>query len=157
MKSRLVSAALLALALVASPACRPPPPAPIVAAAPRAVLEGPSGRGHVFRLELARTPAEQERGLMFRERHGDDEGMLFVFPDSADRTFWMRNTLLPLDMIFVRDDGVVVGIVASAEPLTTTPRRVGAPSRYVLEVKGGTCAARGIAPGDRVRLEGVAP
>jgi len=94
---------------------------------------------------------------MFRERLGADDGMLFVFPASADHAFWMKNTLIPLDMIFVGEDGVVVGVVAGAEPLSTTPRQVGAPSRYVLEVNGGWCAAHGVARGDRLRLEGVAP
>jgi len=154
--SRRARAALLALSLLAPPACRAPAPQPPAAAAPRAVLEGPSGRSSIIRLEVMRSPAELERGLMFRQHLGADEGMLFVFPDSADRAFWMKNTLIPLDMIFVGEDGVVVGVVANAEPLTTTPRRVGVPSRYVLEVNGGYCAARGVGPGDRVRLEGVA-
>ncbi len=107
-------------------------------------------------VEVVRTPAEVERGLMFRERLAPDAGMLFVFPETSVHTFWMKNTLIPLDMIFADADGVVVGIVEDAEPLTTTPRQVGAPSRYVLEVNGGWSAAHGVARGDRMRFEGFA-
>lgn len=150
--------ALLAVALAALGSCRGAPPAAARSAAPpppRAILESPSGRATAVRIELARTPAEHERGLMFRRELGPDQGMLFVFPDSRERTFWMQNTLIPLDMIFIDDARTVVGIVADAEPLTTTARAVGLPSRYVLEVNGGFCAAHGIAKGDRVRFEGV--
>ena len=147
----------LAAALVAC-SSRPPaqvgradaPPAP-----PRVVVESPSGRASAVDVELARTPAEQERGLMFRQALAPDAGMLFVFPDDRDHVFWMKNTLLPLDMIFIAEDGRVVGIVASAEPQTTTPRSVGTPSRYVLEVNGGWSEAHGVRPGDRARFDGL--
>ncbi len=125
------------------------------AGAPRALVETPSGRLAAVRVEVARTPAEQERGLMFRERLGADEGMLFVFPATGEHSFWMKNTLLPLDMIFIGEDGLVVGVVHDAQPLTTTPRGVGVPSRYVLEVNGGWSAAHGVTRGDRVRFENV--
>ena len=119
------------------------------------IIDSPSGRTRAVRVEVMRTPAEHERGLMFRQALGRDEGMLFVFPDAADHAFWMKNTLIPLDMIFVDAAGVVVGIVENAGPMTTTPRTVGVPSRYVLEVNGGWSAAQGVARGDRVRFEGV--
>jgi hypothetical protein len=106
-------------------------------------------------VEVARTDADRERGLMFRQKLGADEGMLFVFPESRDHSFWMKNTLIPLDMIFIAESGTVVGVVQDAEPMTTTPRGVGAPSRYVLEVNGGWSAAHGVARGDRARFEGV--
>lgn len=106
-------------------------------------------------VEIARTDAERERGLMFRQKMGADEGMLFLFPDDADHSFWMKNTFIPLDMIFIAEGGTVVGVVADAEPFSTTPRSVGARSRYVLEVNGGWSAAHGVAKGDRVRFEGV--
>lgn len=122
---------------------------------PRAVVEGPSGRSLSVRLEVMRTPEELARGLMFRKSLGQDEGMLFVFAESEDHSFWMKNTLIPLDMIFVDARGTVVGIVERAEPLTTTARTVGAPSRFVVEVNGGWCAAHGVSRGDRVTLEGV--
>jgi uncharacterized membrane protein (UPF0127 family) len=93
---------------------------------------------------------------MFREKLADDEGMLFVFPASAVQSFWMKNTLIPLDMIFIGEDLTVVGVVERAEPHSLTPRYVPTPSRYVLEVNGGWSAARGVAAGDRVRFEGLA-
>lgn len=151
----------LVLALAAAlAACRPaaPPPPPSTAAprsAPRAVIDSPSGRSTAVTVELARTPDEQARGLMFRERLAPETGMLFLFPTSEDRTFWMQNTLLPLDMVFIDEAGNVVGIVERAEPLSTALRGVGRPSRYVLEVAGGFAAERGIRVGDRVRFEGL--
>jgi uncharacterized membrane protein (UPF0127 family) len=148
-----VTAAALALSLLccapkAPEAARPPPP--------RVVVETAGGR-HAVTVELARTDAEHERGLMFRKELAEDAGMLFVFPDSAPRAFWMRNTLIPLDMLFIDEAGVVAGIVRDAEPLTLTPRSPGPEIlvRYVLEVRGGWAARHGVAPGARVRLEDV--
>ena len=122
---------------------------------PRLFLESPAGKSSAVRVEVARTPSELERGLMFRRELGPDDGMLFVFPETADHTFWMKDTFLPLDMIFIDAGGTVIGIVERAEPMTTTPRRVDAPSRYVLEVNGGWSSAHGVAPGDRARFEGI--
>jgi uncharacterized membrane protein (UPF0127 family) len=124
--------------------------------AARVIVESPSGRSSEVRVEVARTQAEVARGLMFREKLGPDEGMLFVFPDSSEHAFWMKNTPLPLDMIFADEEGVVVGVVENAEPFTTVTRGVGAPSRYVLEVNAGWSAAHGVTRGDRMRFEGVA-
>jgi uncharacterized membrane protein (UPF0127 family) len=101
--------------------------------------------------ELARTEAEHERGLMFRERLGDEEGMLFVFGAEDEHAFWMKNTLIPLDMIFVDGGRHVVGVV-NASPGSLEPRSAGR-SRWVLEVRGGWAAARGVARGDRVVIE----
>ncbi len=138
-------------------ACRGSPPAldRTAPAEPAVTLEGPSGRSTRVRVEVAKSPRELERGLMFREKLGADEGMLFVFPEPAVQAFWMKNTLIPLDMIFIDDEGTVVGIVESAEPMTTDVRSVGLPSRFVLEVNGGFAAAHGLARGDRARLEGL--
>ncbi len=129
------------------------PDSPVPAA--RVVVETSAGARYPVRVELARTDAERSRGLMWRERLDPDAGMLFLFEESEPHGFWMKNTLIPLDMIFIGDDGRIVGIVESAAPQTTTPREVGAPSRYVLEVNGGFCAARGVRAGDRVRFENV--
>ncbi len=157
--------AAFTLALLALSSCRASPPSPAATDAPavtqRVIVESPSGRSASARVEVARTDPERERGLMFRQKLGADDGMLFIFPESSDHVFWMKNTYIPLDMIFVSVDdkdgesGVVVGIVANAEPMTTTPRGVGLPSRLVLEVNGGWCAAHGLAKGDRVRFEGI--
>jgi uncharacterized membrane protein (UPF0127 family) len=111
-----------------------------------------TGARHPVRVALAVTEAEQRRGLMQRRQLGADEGMLFVFPTESRQSFWMRDTLLPLDMVFARGDGHIAGIVANAAPLTDTPRGVEASSRYVLEVNGGWCARHGVAAGDRLEL-----
>jgi uncharacterized membrane protein (UPF0127 family) len=143
---------LLVVGIVACAKAKAPDPG---AAAPHVVVETAAGPRHSVAVELARTDAERARGLMFRKSLAPDAGMLFLFEESAEHGFWMQNTLIPLDMIFVDDGGRIVGIVERAEPLTTTLRTVGVPSRYVLEVNGGWATAHGVARGDRVRFEGV--
>jgi len=106
-------------------------------------------------LEVADTPERQQRGLMYRSTLPDGHGMLFVFDQDEDHTFWMKNTLIPLDMLFIAADGRVVGIHAEATPLSTASIGVGMPSRFVLEVPGGWTARHRIAPGARVEFHGV--
>lgn len=144
---RALPALLLLLACVNAKG--PDAPAP----AAHVVVETSAGDRHVVRVELARTDDERARGLMWRERLDPDAGMLFLFEETAQHGFWMKNTLIPLDMIFIGEDGRIVGIVESAAPQTTTLREVDAPSRYVLEVNGGWSAAHGVRAGDRVRFE----
>lgn len=146
-------ASLAALLLACPPSPQPGPARP--PARPRVVIDSPSGRRTQVEVELARTPQERERGLMFRERLAPGSGMLFLFEDTSDHVFWMKDTLIPLDMIFVDEAGAVVGVVERAEPLSLSPRSIGAPSRYVLEVAGGFAAEHGVRAGDRVRLEGL--
>jgi uncharacterized membrane protein (UPF0127 family) len=141
--------AALALAL-AGAACRGEPAA---AAAPgpgraRVLIQTAAGEVAVV-AELARTDEERGRGLMFRERLRDDEGMLFVFEEEDEHRFWMKNTLIPLDMIFALSDGRIGGILEHAQPGSLELRNAG-PSRFVLEVNGGWAAARGVRPGDRL-------
>jgi len=124
-------------------------------APPRVVVETTGGTRLVVRVELARNDAERSKGLMNRERLDEEAGMLFLFPASDDHAFWMKNTLIPLDMIFVAEDGRISGIVERAEPRSLALRSVGAPSRYVLEVNGGWSARHGVRAGDRVRFENV--
>jgi hypothetical protein len=126
-------------------------------ASPRAatvVVETASGGRHPVSVEIARTDAERAKGLMHRRALAPDAGMLFLFDETAEHPFWMKNTRIPLDMIFIGEDGRVVGIVARAVPGDLSPRSAG-PSRYVLEVNGGWAEAHGVAPGDRVRFENV--
>ncbi len=108
-----------------------------------------------FFLELAVTESQQSRGLMHRPEMLDDWGMLFIYPREQHLSFWMKNTLISLDMIFIDGDGEVVGVVQEAEPETETPRGVGVPSRMVLEVNGGLAEEFGIQRGTTVRLEYV--
>jgi uncharacterized membrane protein (UPF0127 family) len=118
---------------------------------PVAVLLGAQGEGQ-FYLELAISSEEQQRGLMHRPRMSDQWGMLFIYDRQRQLSFWMENTLIPLDMVFINDAGLVVGVVPMAEPLTRTSRRVEGESRYVLELNGGLAARFGIQAGTRVRF-----
>src|SRR5512137_809727 len=146
---RAVLALLAAAALASSPACASP-------GGPRIVLES-GGKSHVVKVELADTDPKRERGLMFRKELPDGQGMLFLFDEEREHTFWMKDTLIPLDLIFVDGAGRVTGIVARARPLTLEPRRGGGMSRVVLEVPGGWAAANGVKVGDRMRIEGIPP
>jgi len=121
---------------------------------PRVVLHGERGEVTI-KVEMAATPEKRALGLMYRRDLAADAGMLFVFDESAPLSFWMENTPLALDMIFIGEDLRIVGIVKNAEPFTTTPRRVDTPSRYVLEVNAGLSERHGIRSGDRVSFEGV--
>ncbi len=147
-------AALLALACASKNGSEPAVPVQPVPA-PRVVVETAAGGRHAVRVELARTEPERRQGLMRRPSLDDDAGMLFLFDERSEHAFWMKDTLIPLDMIFVDDDGRIAGVVERAEPRTLEPRSVGAPSRYVLEVNGGWTRARGVRTGDRVRFENV--
>ncbi len=102
-----------------------------------------------FDVEIADDPAEQSRGLMFRSALAQEAGMLFVYPEPREAVFWMKNTMIPLDMIFIADDGAVARVEAEAVPYSLTPRRSGAPVRAVLEINGGLAAELGIGPGTR--------
>jgi uncharacterized membrane protein (UPF0127 family) len=104
----------------------------------------------VVRVEIAANEADRARGLMFRRQLGQDHGMLFVFDRAEEHSFWMHNTLISLDLIFVGDDRRVVGAVAGAPPQTDAPRTVGKPSRYVVEVLAGEAAAHAVGPGTPV-------
>jgi uncharacterized membrane protein (UPF0127 family) len=102
---------------------------------------------HRFTVEVAATPAEQERGLMFRKSLAPDRGMIFPYAPAQEVAFWMKNTLIPLDMIFIRSDGTIARI-ATAKPLDLTPVPSGEPVSAVLEIRGGRAAELGIREGD---------
>ena len=108
-------------------------------------------------IEVANNSEQRERGLMFRKHLDDNAGMIFVFPNSQPRNFWMHNTDIPLDMIFADSSFRVTGIVANAAPQTDTLRGVEGNSEYVLEVNGGFCAKNGIKPGDRFQFQNFYP
>jgi uncharacterized membrane protein (UPF0127 family) len=126
-------------------------PAPTM---PKVYLSTPQGEIAVA-VEVVATPAKIERGLMFREHLPPDHGMLFLMGEERIWAFWMRNTLIPLDMLFIAKDMTVAGIVENAEPRTETLREVDKPSLYVLEVNGGYCASHKVTAGSKVRFEGV--
>ena len=122
----------------------------------RVVFEGSDPELSVT-VEVVQTPAKIQRGLMHRQHMAPDRGMLFVFASDRVRSFWMKNTLIPLDMLFVTEDGVVAGIIRDTEPLSLESRSIGIPTRYVLEVNGGWTAAHGIEAGARLRIEDLPP
>lgn len=108
------------------------------------------GRELKFDVELALNDAERARGLMFREKLGPYDGMLFDFYREAPVSFWMKNTLIPLDMLFIAADGTIRSIHANAVPhsIETIPSEF--PVRAVLEINGGSAKLLGIKPGDKV-------
>jgi uncharacterized membrane protein (UPF0127 family) len=105
---------------------------------------------HVFSVEIADTEAAREKGLMYRKRLAPGQGMLFDFHSEQPVGFWMKNTYIPLDMLFIRRDGRILSIAENAEPLSERVIPSGGPVLAVLEVAGGTARKLGIAPGDRV-------
>ena len=109
-----------------------------------------AGKVHRFRVELARSEAEQEKGLMFRTAMGADEGMIFPMSPPRRAAFWMRNTVIPLDIIFIGADRRILNIAANAVPYDETPPPSSGAAAGVLELIGGRAAQLGIGPGDRV-------
>ncbi|MBX3186692.1 MAG: DUF192 domain-containing protein [Labilithrix sp.] len=103
-------------------------------------------------VEIAANEHDIQRGLMYRTQMGEERGMLFRLSERREHTFWMHNTCIPLDMLFVDDDGVIVGIVEAATPLTDATRTVGCPSSYVLEVNAGWSRRHGVRPGQKMGL-----
>lgn len=124
------------------------------AGAPLVHLATPKGDVTV-RVEVVATPPLLQRGLMYRQHLPVDAGMLFLMGEETDHAFYMRNTLIPLDIIFISRDLTIAGIVENAEPKTETLRRVEKPSLYILEVNGGWTAAHQVVPGAKVRFDGV--
>jgi uncharacterized membrane protein (UPF0127 family) len=133
----------------------------------RTAAPDPNGAAVVFLLdggkevrvsvEMARTARQIQRGLMYREHLPPDAGMLFFLRHEKIQTFWMKNTLIPLDMIFANGAMEVVGVVENAEPKTLTTRKVSRPSMYCIEVNGGWAKAHGVGAGARIRFENVPP
>ena len=102
-----------------------------------------------FTIEIADTEAEREKGLMFRTSLAPDAGMLFDYHQEQEAAFWMQNTLIPLDMIFISAKGVVKSIHVNARPMDTTPIPSGGPFRFVMEIPGGRSEEIGLKVGDR--------
>jgi uncharacterized membrane protein (UPF0127 family) len=135
------AAAFVVLALLALPAV----------AAEQNTLEIVSKTGvHVFSVEVVANDADRAKGLMFRKELPEGQGMLFDFQRDQDIAMWMKNTYIPLDMIFIASDGRIRRIAENTEPLSERIIPSGGPVRGVLEVIGGTARRLGIAPGDRV-------
>lgn len=150
-------AALAAAALLVSPASEGKVRHAALAQAEKIdVTIETAGGARLFHVEIARTAAEQERGLMFRTNIPADGGMLFApYPGDGgpprEASFWMKNTPSALDILFIRPDGTIAKIAANAAPFSETTLRSGEPVSAVLEINGGVAARLGIAAGDKVR------
>ncbi|MEW5421054.1 DUF192 domain-containing protein [Amorphus sp. 3PC139-8] len=123
--------------------------APALAMADELVVVTDEGR-YPFQVEIADDPMERAKGLMFRKEMAADHGMLFDFSREQPVSFWMKNTPLSLDMIFVKADGTIVAIAEDTTPFSTDAVPSGAPVRFVLEVLAGTSDKLDIEPGDRI-------
>lgn len=119
------------------------------------VIEPPGREPVTFQVEVANEDRSRQRGLMFRRQMNADAGMLFLFDEEEHMSFWMHNTYLPLDMVFITSAMRVLGVAENAEPLTDDPREVEGDSKYVLELNAGTTRRFGIGPGAQVRFVGV--
>jgi len=159
--------------MIAAVACTPPAasptaapkateaPKPAASASPAAIATtgcagGPYAEALIqgaprVALEIAQTDADRQRGLMGRPSMPTDQGMLFVFPQATRGGFWMRDTLIPLSIAFIQDDGTIVDI-QNMQPLDETPHVPPRPYRFALEVNQGWFAANGVKPGDQFRL-----
>ncbi len=162
-KARILPMGFAAMLLAScSPGARGPAPAPSPEASALsrhpesglpviALTVDHQGRQHDFRVEVAGSATEQAMGLMFRRSMGADEGMLFPMSPARFASFWMKNTVMPLDIIFIGTDGRIVNIAANAVPYSEENRRSAAPVKAVLELGGGRAAQLGIGPGDLVK------
>ena len=153
---------ILAAIALALAACKGPAAEPAAAASSDAAVHPTSGlriipvtithagKAHVFKAELAQSPQEQAKGLMFRTSLGPDEAMLFPFDPPKAASFWMRNTVIPLDLLFIAPDGRVTNIAAQAKPYDESKLKSAGAVKAVLEIPGGRAKELGLAAGDVV-------
>jgi hypothetical protein len=140
-----------------------PPPAPVTPTTSRAAAAVPTAKVYlqgapgekVVTVEVVQSSGLVQKGLMYRKHLPPEAGMLFLMGDDDDHTFWMKNTLIPLDIMFIDASFTVVGVLENMQPHDEVPKGVGKPSRYVLEVNAGWSKANGVGAGTRVRFEGV--
>jgi uncharacterized membrane protein (UPF0127 family) len=131
-------------------ACSANAQAPVAYPKSELFIETAGGQRYRFDIELAESPEQHARGLMFRESMPVDAGMLFLYADDRPVAMWMQNTLIPLDMLFIAGDGRIVKIHERAKPLSTATIPSQHPVRAVLELNGGTAARFGVRAGDWV-------
>ena len=128
------------------------------ASGPRIEISSPDGHNRAtVKVEIADDTSKREIGLMYRKEMDEYSGMVFVFGSPSHQEFWMKNTLIPLDMIFADRTGRIIGIFRNAAPMTETVDSVPGDSQYVLEVNGGFCARHGVTPGDTLLFQGFVP
>ena len=157
MSLRACAAALLMLGLPMLAACQPTTSTTAaIERSPAGLDQVPltvtttSGKQHRFTVEVARTEAQQNQGLMNRQSLAPDRGMIFPYDPPVAASFWMKNTLIPLDIIFIRADGIIARIEANTAPLSLDPVAAGEPIALVLELAGGRSAELGITAGAKV-------
>lgn len=121
-------------------------------------VDGTTGKaGPRLSLEVCANDTERARGMMFRRSLAEDRGMIFTFPVEREHVFWMKNTYIPLDMVFLSKEFKVVGMLENVTPLTEDRRSVGRPSTYVVELAGGVARKLNLKEGDLLRLHGTLP
>ncbi|RZL08630.1 MAG: DUF192 domain-containing protein [Rubrivivax sp.] len=146
-----LSSALLAASLLGSPALQAQPTAsPAAPVQKLATITTLSAGMYNIKAEVAQTPQEHQIGLMSRTSMGANEGMIFVFPRAVQQCFWMKNTLIPLSIAFLEDDGTVVNL-DEMQANTESPHCSAKPVRYVLEMNKGWFNKHSVKPGDKIR------
>jgi uncharacterized membrane protein (UPF0127 family) len=145
---RLVIALWVSFAVIGVSACQ---------AQPQVSIMTQEGREIAFQVEVADTPAKREMGLQYRRDLAEGRGMIFLFPREEQLSFWMKNTPIALDMIFISAERKIVGIVENTVPFSLDSRSVSGRSQYVLEINGGLSRRYGLRPGDSVRFQGFSP
>lgn len=133
-------------------ACKAAPPAEtLISPLEPLAIETADGKTVRFQVEIADDDRERQNGLMYRKSLAPDRGMLFDFGQAGPRSFWMKNTYIPLDIIYIGADGIIVSIAAMTEPRSEAPVPSHGAALGVLEIAGGRAGELGIRPGDRVR------
>jgi uncharacterized membrane protein (UPF0127 family) len=153
-KSNVLAAMLFLAACCSAPQATAPTPPPAAASGPRVLLPD----GATVQVELATDEATRAQGLMFRDHLADDRGMLFFFPESGEYPFWMKNTLIPLDMIWIDDQRRIAHVASNVPPCKADPcpnYPPNAKAKYVLELAAGVAAKHHLANGQGLRFEGM--
>jgi uncharacterized membrane protein (UPF0127 family) len=153
MKKMLISLSLLVTMPLSGISLAQEAPAPLDFGPRESLTIQSTDKTHDFSVEIADSPEEQARGLMFRDVIAPTEGMLFEFGGEEIRSIWMKNTSVFLDVLFVRSDGRILKIEHSAKPYSLRSMTSEAPVAAVLEIAGGQANERGIKPGDRIQHE----
>ncbi len=154
MRSSLLPLLALLVAACSAPQNTPAAPAPVAASGPRVILPD----GAAIQVELAIDEPTRTQGLMYRDRLAEDRGMLFFFPQSGEYPFWMKNTLIPLDMIWIDDRRRIVHVASNVPPCTADPcpsYPPNASAKYVLELAAGVAAKHHLGNGQLLRYEGM--
>ncbi len=116
---------------------------------------GAAPQSTTITVEIARKDHDRQRGLMYRQSMPQDQGMIFAFEEKSNHSFWMHNTCIPLDMLYLDDDGLIVGIEENTPTMSDDTFEVGCDSKYVLEVNAGWTRAHGVMAGQRAKIEGI--